>query len=178
MSRPSDKIYDDYEIDLIAANALKGALLMPHDLRVKVLTHLSEMRSERLMIELFSQFIGLANSVLANSRDFLEIAGIVYGDLGPYEAEKINFPTLFGALNGLALTQFGCDKCCSGCAFVKGTHANQSPSTTIDADWCGDAGQPVFSCHEDVGEDGEPTKICQGWLRMRQARKRMESLKS
>jgi hypothetical protein len=53
-----------------------------------------------------------------------------------------------------------------------GSHANQSPATTADGDWCGHEGEANFMCHEDLDANGEPTKACAGWARLRQSRKK------
>ena len=55
-----------------------------------------------------------------------------------------------------------CDK-----AFVVGTHANQSPVTTCDADYCGHDGQPPFLCH-DVEPGEQPRAACRGWAQLRE----------
>jgi hypothetical protein len=154
------------------ASMLAGMMNFDLDLRRELLASWSEREGQAALIEAFAQFIGLANSVVQNSHDFLEIMAIIHGDVTPYETEKINFPTTFGALMGVKLVEFGCEQACAGCAFRLGSAANQSPCTTADADWCGHPGEQAFMCHEDMDEKGEPTKICQGWVRLRQSRKR------
>ena len=68
----------------------------------------------------------------------------------PQLAEKINLPTLFGALHGVVLAAgVKSDKTCGGCAFRLGTPANQSPITTGDADWYFHPGEGDCLCHED-----------------------------
>lgn len=162
---------DDYSMTPEHAKWLKGASLLDLELRREVLAKMLDEVGPAGLVEAFAQFIGLANSVVSNSHDFLELAAIVHGDMHPYQAEKINFPTIFGALMGVPLAEFGCDQACHGCAFRLGSAANQSPATTVDADWCGHPGEQPFMCHEDM-DKGEPTKICQGWLRLRQQRKK------
>lgn len=149
---------------------LAGIVQWPAEMRRETLGKIAEKRGVDSLVEMFAQFIGMANSVVENMRDSLETFGIIYGDISPYQAEKINLPTILGALMGVRLAKFGCDNVCHGCAFRLGSLANQSPSTTEDADWCGHEGERPFMCHEDL-RDGEPTKVCQGWVRLRQSRK-------
>lgn len=163
----------DYAIEPRDVTWLAGAVQWPADMRREVLAKMLSESGPDHMIDLFAQFIGLANSVVANQRDALETFGIIYGDMHPYEAEKINLPTIFGALMGIRLAQYACPESCHGCAFRLGSLANQSPSTTADADLCGHTGEENFMCHEDL-RDGEPTKACQGWVRLRQDRKALE----
>lgn len=55
------------------------------------------------LINLFAQAIGLANSVVANNREMIELAGIINGTLHPHTSHQINLPTISGAANGVAL---------------------------------------------------------------------------
>ena len=118
-------------------------------------------------MELFSQFIGMANSVIENNREMLELFLITECHVHPYTAEKINLPTLFGALNGIEIAErVEESKTCTGCAFRRGTCANQSPITTIDAKDAveGDIGQ--FMCHTDLDDNMEPTHKCIGYAQL------------
>lgn len=168
MSRPAS----DYEINPKLANDLLGAVGLPQDIRLEVLRYLHRQHGTVAMLELFSQFIGLANSVVANCHEALETFLIVEKDWEPLQAEKVNFPTIFGALNGVKLAQ-GVDqaKTCHGCACRLGSLANQSPATTCDVDWCLD-GDDRFMCHEEMDESGNPTKRCVGFeMHRKKARK-------
>jgi hypothetical protein len=102
----------------------------------------------------------------------IELLLIAEGGMHPHEAERVNLPTLFGAPNGVLLAQ-GVDqtKTCGGCAFRLGTCANQSPSTTCDADWCS-GGEDHFMCHEDLDEAGNPTRKCTGFTQARRSRRK------
>ncbi len=153
----------DYEISNKDASELLGAVLLPHEFRLLVLTKYAEEHGTAALANLFSQFIGLANSVIANSHDAVELFLICEADFHPYEAEKVNFPTLFGALNGVKLAN-GVDQtnCCHGCAFRHGSLANQSPSTTVDADWCL-SDDLQFWCHENMDKNDKPTRKCVGF---------------
>lgn len=155
------------------AKDLLGIVLLPLDLRREAVRKLIlERHGPEFLVEMFAQFIGLANSVVANSHDALETFAIIQGGMHPYEAEKINFPTIFGALNGCVLADGIDDRgVCSGCAFRLGSMANQSPATTCDADWCGHPGEAPFMCHEDLDDRGDPTRGCAGFAQLRANRK-------
>jgi hypothetical protein len=161
-------------MDADHARRLKGIVLHEIDIRREALAEFRRKFGDDAVLEAFAEFIGLANSVIQNSHDALELFGIIHGEMEPYEAEKLNLPDIFGALSGVELAKFGCDEACSGCAFRLGSLANQSPSTTSDADWSGHVGEQPFMCHEDLSESGEPTKVCQGWVRLRQHRKAVD----
>lgn len=151
----------DYALTDTQAETLQGASLIPVDLRRKLLRRLR--RDE--LVELFAQFIGLANSVVANNREMIELAGIISGELHPERAHEINLPTIFGALSGVKAANLvpAEAKTCGGCAYRLGTPANQSPVTTSDVDWQRGAGDD-FWCHEDMNADGSPNRKCIGHL--------------
>lgn len=165
----------EYQLTDDQASWLAGIVQFDPEMRREALAAMMKQEGADALIDAFAGFIGLANSVAENCREWLQLAGMLHGDLGPFEAEKLNCPTVFGALMGVKLAKHGCDDACHGCAFRLGSAANQSPSTTSDADWCGHPGEDPFMCHEDLDERGQPTKVCQGWLRLRQARKREEA---
>lgn len=165
----------EYALTEDQASWLAGLVQFPQEMRAEVLSAMLEREGPQAIVSAFAGFIGLANSVAENCADWLWLAGMVHGDLSAYEAEKINCPTIFGALMGVRLAKHGCKDACAGCAFRLGSPANQSPSTTDDADWCGHPGEQPFMCHEDLDAKGQPTKICQGWLRLRQERKRADA---
>ena len=175
MTPTSDNRATEYALTEDQASWLAGAVNLPPEVRREVLSAMLAREGPEAIVSAFAEFIGLANSVAENCADWLWLAGMVHGDLSAYEAEKLNCPTIFGALMGVKLARHGCEDACSGCAFRLGTAANQSPSTTTDADWCGHPGEQPFMCHEDLDDRGQPTKICQGWVRLRQARKREEA---
>jgi len=131
----------------------------------EVITATLERFSKEQLVDLFRNFIFMGLSVESNARDFMEAYFISETDMHPHDAEKLNLPTLWGALYGVGLAA-GVDsnKACEGCAFRLGTHANQSPGTTVDADSCvhGYWSDDPFWCHEDL-KDGQPTKKCVGY---------------
>jgi hypothetical protein len=88
----------DYQMNDRDADALRAAAVLPHEFRRKLLAkHLREY-SRAALVDLFSQFIGLANSVVANNREMVEMLLVIEGKMHPQTAEKANLPTVFGAL--------------------------------------------------------------------------------
>jgi hypothetical protein len=166
----------DYQIDVSTARELMGIVLLPVDIRHEVLRQFRDKHGNGPLLDLFAQFIGLANSVIENNREMAELLLITEGGMDPQTAEKANLPTLFGALNGILLTE-GVDqeKTCGGCAFRLGTCANQSPSTTCDADWCSNPGEEDFMCHEALDDQGNPKRKCTGFTQFRKRRAMSEA---
>lgn len=156
----------DYRISAATAREMKGVVLLPADMRLIFLRRYAEQHGADALAQLFAQFIGMANSVVENNREMIELLGITHGGDHPYTAEKYNLPTIFGALCGVELAEGVNPRgACAGCAFRIGTCANQSPVTTIDADWCGRDGGHDFLCHERLNDKGTPTTRCVGFAR-------------
>jgi hypothetical protein len=168
----SDPRAATYSLSKADAEWLAGLVGLPVDVRAEVLTKYAAQLGMEALVNLFAQFIGLANSVVSNSADAIEVFAIIEGDMHPYTSEKLNLPTIFGACNG-AIIAHGIDasQLCAGCAFRLGTFANQSASTTCDADWCSHPGETPFMCHMDLDDQGEPTKGCAGFAQLRAKRK-------
>lgn len=152
----------DYAMSDADTNELKGTVQFPFDLRVLALTQYAEKYGTPAIVNLFAQFIGLANSVVANNREMIELLGIIEGGEHPYTAEKYNLPSIFGALCGVNLANsIDPNRACHGCAYRLGTCANQSPSTTCDADYAA-ADSFDFFCHERLDENDKPNTLCIG----------------
>lgn len=162
-----------YTITPAVAEILMGAVGLKDGVRREVLDKLLGDRAA--VLETFVQFIGLAQSVVENNREMIEIILITEGGLTDREAEKANLPTIFGALNGARLA-WGIDPAglCHGCAFRSGSCANQSPITTTDAHDCSQPGEDNFMCHENLDDRGNPTKACAGFAKTRVAHKKLE----
>lgn len=158
-----------YDIHPVVAKMLRGAVVLPYELRVQILRTWFAKSGGCDPIEILSQFIGLANSVVANNRDAIELWSILSGFAFPGKEGDVNLPTIFGALAGIDLAaQADVASPCAGCAFRLGTVANQSPSTTCDAEWCINGNEDDrFMCHEDIDEDGNPSKMCAGFEKLR-----------
>jgi hypothetical protein len=161
----------DYNLTAHEANELSGVVLLPMDIRVTLLDQYRKSHGTDALVQLFANFIGMANSVVENSKDSLWLLGVTAAKLSDREAENINVPTLFGALNGVKLAaRVDQNKTCSGCAFRLGSLANQSPSTTCDAEHCVEFGEDRFMCHEDMNENDQPTRVCGGFAQVEKHR--------
>ena len=160
----------DYTMTSRDANELKGVVLLPFEFRQKLLAKYAADHGADALIDLFANFIGMANQAVENSHEALWLLGIIKGGMNDRDAEKINSSSLFGALQGVELAnRVDQAKTCEGCAFRLGTLANQSPSTTTDAQWCADGvgmEGDRFMCHEGMGENDEPTRPCAGFAQV------------
>ena len=167
----SNRTAIDYDISPKAANELAGVVLLPYECRVMFMEKYLNDHGTAALANLFAQFIGMANSVIENNRDSLEVFLICEKDWTPYEAERMNLPTIFGALNGIKLAE-GVDqsKTCHGCACRIGSLANQSPSTSCDVAYCLEE-SAKFMCHEHMDENGNPTRKCIGFTQLRKGAK-------
>ncbi len=77
-----------------------------------------------------------------------------------------NLPTTDGAECGKQMSEFlriDPEKCCSSCAYRKGTIPNQCPPTINDALVCAASGEP-FYCHQTGME-------CTGWKQTQEAKR-------
>lgn len=63
---------------------------------------------------------------------------------------------------------------CTGCAFVKGTPANNTLETVVDALGCTIEDVP-FMCHQHFDDAGRPVDLCSGWLFARECRDTLQS---
>lgn len=162
----------DYQMTRQQADLLKGISLVPFDLRSQALRLHADLVGLDRFVDLFANFIGMANSVVANNREMVELLLITEGGMHPHTAEKANLPTIFGALQGIELAE-GVDlsKVCAGCAYRLGTPANQSPSTTCDAGDVLQPGEAVFLCHAELDAETQPYKACGGYAQHMAARK-------
>lgn len=163
----------DYAISADDAEWLAGATMLTPDTRREVMSAMMEHIGPDRMAALFSEFIGLANSVCANAAEMVSLQRIIDGHEHPdRESDRVNLPTPFGALQGIILaSEVDALEACGGCAFRLGTIANQSPITTADADYCSDPLSPPFMCHEHMDDQGNPTRGCAGFAKLRAARK-------
>lgn len=149
----------------IEAEQLQALHLVPTQHRAlamqKSLTDLS--RDDLLC--LFSQYIGVANSVVSNCHEAITFFRVLEGEENPERpCEGLNLPSIDGALNGVRINHnIDTSDCCETCVFVHGSMANQSPTTTDDVRYCSEDGK-VFMCH-DVGPDEIPNIPCKGWAR-------------
>lgn len=157
-----NEIANDYDISVQDADAIKGAVLLPAEFRRKCLEMYLAANGQDALIELFGQFMGMANSVADNCKELATSILITEGGVHLHTAEKINMPTVFGALNGIGLAG-NCDSkgVCVGCAYRLGSAANQCLSTVIDAEYTAE-GFDKFYCHDELDERGDPVRPCAG----------------
>lgn len=156
-----------YHLNTRDAQFLMGAYKMPADIRRMLLKKHVEDVGQEQFINMVSEFLALAHSVAENNREMIEMHLITTHQYYPTQAEKINLPTIFGALNGLTLAVgIDQDKLCHGCAYRVATCANQSPVTTCDADYQQQSSD-MFWCHEEMKPDGSPAHKCRGFLQQR-----------
>lgn len=159
----SDDKATDYDLPPKAVEWLKGLCLLPGDIRLQGLQKAAKEHGRDEVIKWFAEFMGLANSVIANNRDAIEEFRIMPGEVHPERASNINLPTVLGAMLGIELACSSKARGrCGGCAFRIGSLANQSPTTTDDALYALEE-DAKFWCHEDLDEHGNPTKLCPGW---------------
>jgi hypothetical protein len=155
----------DYALASEDADFLKAVSLLPSQERRDLLSRYKQRNGLTALLDVFAQFIGLANSVVTNNREMAELLLITEGGCTERTAESAHLPTIFGALHGAELAnQVERPKAlCEGCAFRLGTPANQSPITTCDASWSAET-DDRFMCHvRGLDDDGEPTRLCAGY---------------
>jgi hypothetical protein len=157
----------DYALTASEAEYLKAVCLLPAAERAELLARYSDEHGTAALLHIFTAFVGLANSVVANNREACEMILIIDGHMWPEQAAHANLPTIFGALQGVQLAaRVRQSKTCQGCAFRLGTCANQSPITTADAIWCEET-DDAFLCHErGLDADGNPTRACVGYAQV------------
>lgn len=119
------------------------------------------------LVRLFSTFVSVAQSVVANNRALIETALVAHGE-DPHTIGRVNLPCLLGALSGAILAaDIEQDGLCSGCAYRLGTPANQCAPTLNDAIESSVPGTNAFWCHEELRANGDPVRKCRGSLRAR-----------
>lgn len=117
---------------------------------------------------LLIQVCKLADSISGNCRDWLELAAIVHGNAHPYQAEKLNVPTLLGALSSaIVVPRVDDSECCATCAFRVGSPANQTEAVAQDVMLTLESGE-MFYCHD--GDDA-PKHPCRGFVEAVKRRK-------
>ena len=86
----------------------------------------------------------------------------------PHQAEKLNMPSVPGALAGIGLAR-GIDPVplCHGCAFRQGSIANQCWPTVCDAGDCSLPEEAAFLCHEVPDPEQPPATACRGFIQAR-----------
>lgn len=156
----------EYDLHPVVASMLSGVVMLPRDLREECLRKWFAKSGGCDPILILSEFVGLANSVVANNRDAIELWSLMSGFAPPGREHDVNLPTILGALRGIDLAaRANVANPCVGCAFRLGTLANQSPTTTADAEWAMNT-DDRFWCHEDFDAEGNPTRRCAGYEKL------------
>jgi hypothetical protein len=131
--------------------------------RYRVLARHQDAHGPEVILHLFSQFMSLAISVANNCHVQTGLVLVTEGGMHPHQAEQINLPTIVGALQGVLLANaVDASGTCSSCAFRLATPANQSPSTTADAEYCSDELKSFFCHKRGVMQNGALTRRCIG----------------
>ncbi|MFT0517320.1 hypothetical protein [Pseudomonas faucium] len=132
------------------------------DLRRTMVRQVLEQHGTERLVEMLAQFIGMANSVVANCAEMSDMVLIHECGVHPDKFDSVNLPTIFGACQGVKIAS-KCDPAgaCHGCAYRLGSIANQSPITTSDAEFMAHD-RKGFMCHAELDERGEPLRVCVG----------------
>lgn len=144
----SEPINTDFRITVAQAKEMAGAVTLPSEFRLMTLQKYAKEHGNDAALALCAELLGLANAVVenchTNAADLLVMQG-----MHPHDSEKINMPTMLGALLGIALAAEAPkqEATCHGCAYRLGSIANQCLSTVTDADYQAQ-GLDGFCCHE------------------------------
>lgn len=130
-------------------------------------------RTNAELVNLLRQTLLLSKSIGENCREWLELCAIIHGDVHPYQAEKLNIPTVEGALAAaIVIPGVSCEGMCATCAFRVGSPANQTENTAEDIMGCLDDGEP-FYCH-DVEDPAQSKKPCRGFIAAKKLQAKQE----
>jgi hypothetical protein len=166
----------DYHPTKEQADAIIALSTMKHDDRMALLKLYLDGEGVKALADLFSHTIGMANSVVENCREWIEITAICEDKVHPHDAEKFNLPTMIGAAMGAKLAaRVDQDGLCAGCAARHGTVANQCAPTVCDVDYIEEKGG--FLCHlEGLDDKGNAAKPCIGSVRLMAAKRAEEGV--
>lgn len=141
-------------------------VLLPHEMRMELMEKFFAGKDPQAIMSMFSNFIDLAHTTVENCEEQAWSCAVGIWGADPNEADKLNMPSLAGAITGVKLSQgVEPNHLCHGCAYRRGSVANTCMVTTFDAAWChGEFDQP-FMCHENIKDDEEPTQKCRGFLK-------------
>ncbi len=87
----------DHNIHPDLAKELRAIAAVPMDLRRPALRRLAAKIGNAAMVDLFGEFIGLANQVAFNACEQAKDLLVLQGHVWPHEAERINMPCILGA---------------------------------------------------------------------------------
>lgn len=164
MNNSGNHINARYTLSRKDAEYLAAVTLMPTDMRFELLQRYRKENGQDALLNLFVEFIGLANSVEQNSCERIQSVAVEYLKMPQVDAERLNLPTIFGALDGSGLAVESPTKgMCGGCAFRRGSIANQCLNTVFDAKEAIQSKDEMFMCHENGCSGGNATKLCAGF---------------
>lgn len=152
----------EYSMTPTDATDIAGIAQLDLAMRRLALSAYLERHGHERLVELLAQFIGMANSVVANCGEMSDQVLIAECGVHPDRFDSVNLPTIIGACQGVMIAS-KCDPAgaCHGCAYRLGSIANQSPITTCDAEYMAHD-RKGFMCHAHLDEHNEPTKVCVG----------------
>jgi hypothetical protein len=135
--------------------------------RLEILLRYAVQEGAEALLELFADMTELSEQVIDNGKQHAIDTLIQETDLHPYSAEKLNYPSLKGALVGLKqadrVPKHARERVCMGCAYRAGTVANQCFDTQQDTDLVLESAKN-FLCHARGTDEatGEPMRPCIG----------------
>lgn len=152
----------EYSMTPSDAVHIANIALLDLPMRRECLTYYLEKNGMNCLVDLFAQFIGMANSVAENCAETSDQVLIEECGVHPDKFASVNLPTIIGACQGVMIAS-RCDPAgaCYGCAYRLGSIANQSPIATCDADFMAHD-QKGFLCHAHLDDQGEPIRSCVG----------------
>lgn len=157
MSEPTD-----YVLTPLQASYLSRCSKSSPEERKRLLEDYRATHGTEQLVDLFTQFVGMANSVVENCRQMTDLVLITECGVHPDRFDSLNLPTIIGACQGIELAA-GCDPAgaCDGCAYRLGSIANQSPMATSDAAFMA-FNQKGFMCHAETDDRDNPVRVCVG----------------
>ncbi len=132
-------------------------------------------RTNAELKDLLGNVLKLAESISNNCKEWLEVTATIHADIHPYQAEKLNCPTLRGALSAaVTIPRVPISETCETCAFRVGSPANQTEAVAEDVLIALEDGGKAFFCHDYEGD--KPTHPCRGYLEAIKIKKQNQPL--
>ena len=146
-----------YDLPKEAVRVLAAASVMPGPDRRQLLDKAAREHSAETVLSWFAEFMGLANSVAHNNRACIERFAVSDLGLPPADAERINLPTVLGALMGADLARDSAAAGrCGGCAY----HISTACSIDHRVRWLGDV-----SGWKWMNGSEQPVRPCSHWTK-------------
>ena len=155
-----------YDLSLDELTTLAAAVAN-EPVRHELLNEFGQKHGADALAHMLGEYIALTLQVQEHARGFLEMFGIVDGQLTDREAEDLNVPTIAGALEGAhKAIHPAVPGMCKSCAYRLGSVPSQCLPTIQDAQYAID-NCAQFMCHETLDGDDEPTRMCAGFVHAR-----------